>query len=280
MPIENKKQIFLIIFAVVAGIAATLLTSTYVKNSIEQKTQQLHDEYEQQQKQMASEMAQRSEQQMAGLRDEINRVRQEQQQAIQQAATAMRAQQETAQQAQASKTKRTNVLLTAKTPAGKRAVTVMIDSLSAVGGLLNAGDFVDVIAHLNVPEDIGSDKKKTITAMVFQNLQVLAVNTNLENPGQYDQQQGAPSLKITFAVEPQEAGLLSFANKNGKLELALRTNNENDKQMVKASTWKTLADYVLQNQGSSFNAPEDDEGVKNEEPDKPYIQIFRAGKEL
>ena len=56
--------------------------------------------------------------------------------------------------------------LTAKTPPGKRAVTVMIESLNAVGGLLNAGDFVDVIAHLDIPE--GTDKKKTITAMVFQ----------------------------------------------------------------------------------------------------------------
>src|SRR5208283_1357158 len=53
---------------------------------------------------------------------------------------------------------RSNRSLPLKTPAGKRAVTVMIDSLEAVGGLLNAGDFVDVIAELNVPAQTAERK--------------------------------------------------------------------------------------------------------------------------
>ena len=68
MAIENKKQFFLIGFAVVAGIAATVLTSNYVTSSIEQKTQELHDQYEQQQKQISTQMQQRSEQQNRGSR--------------------------------------------------------------------------------------------------------------------------------------------------------------------------------------------------------------------
>ena len=284
MAIENKKQVFLIIAAVVVGIIATVLTSNYVTSSIEQKTQELHDQYEQQQKQIVSQIQQRSEQQMSGLKEEITRVRQEQQQAIQKTTETMRAQQIAAQQAaqqalRETRSKRSNTLLTAKTPPGKRAVTVMIDSLNAVGGLLNAGDFVDVIAHLNMTNDL--DKKKTITAMVFQDLEVLAINTNLDDPGAYDDQQNSATLKITFAVDPQEAGLLAFANKNGRLELALRSPNESDKQIVKASTWKTLADYVLQNQGSELDVSESEtEAAPKEQADKPYIQIFRGGKEL
>ncbi len=270
MAIENKKQIFLIVFAVIAGIAATLLTSSYVTKTIGQKTQELSETYAQQQKQMAAEMQQRSDQQVAALREEINRVRQEQESALQQA-----------QQAALQRAKpRATAFLTAKTPGGKRAVTVMIDSLNAVGGLLNAGDFVDVIAHLNVPLEVDPEKKKTITAVVFQDLQVLAINTNLDEPGNYNEQQAAPSLKITFAVDPQEAGLLAFANKNGRLELTLRSPNDNTKQMVKTSTWKTLADYVLQNQGSAFAVPEEEGQPAKKEGNKPYIQIFRGGKEL
>ena len=60
-----------------------------------------------------------------------------------------------------------------------------------------------------------------MTAMIFQGLQVLAVNTNVDDPGDYDQQQAAGSLKITFAVDPQEAGLLAFANKNGDCRIGL-----------------------------------------------------------
>ena len=117
--------------------------------------------------------------------------------------------------------------------------------------------------------------------MIFQDLQVLAVNTNLDEPGYYDEQQTAPSLKVTFAVDPQEAGLLAFADINGKLELALRSPNEREHQMVKASTWKTLADYVLQNQGANIRVPDDSgESRTKESIEKPYIQIFKGGKEL
>ena len=280
MAMENKKQIFLIAFAVVAGIGATVWTGNYVTKSIEQKTQELADQYDQKQKQLAAEMQQRSEQQMAAIQEEIGRVRQEQQVALQKAEAMAQAQ---AQAQQKQKGPRASTLLTVKTPAGKRAVTVMIDSLAAVGGLLNPGDFVDVIAHLNVPEESGSEKKKTVTAMVFQDLQVLAINTNLDDPGAYSEQQAQGSLKVTFAVEPQESGLLAFADRNGKLELALRSANENEKQMVKTSTWKTLADYVLQNQGSAFEVPEEESAAKDQpktDDNKPYIQIFRAGKEL
>ncbi len=280
MAMDNRRQIVLIAIAVVAGIGATVLTSQYVTNKIDEKTTELHDQYMAQQKEATEKLQLQSQQQMATLENEINQVRQEQQQALQQATAAMRAQQQAMQQA--TKVKRSSVLLTEKTPPGKRAVTVMIDSLAAVGGLLNAGDFVDVIAHLNVPqENDAAGKTKTITAMVFQDLQVLAINTNLDSPGEYDEQQSAPSLKITFAVDPQEAGLLAFADKNGKLELALRAPNENEKQMVKTSTWKTLADYVLQNQGASLDVPNEEGAPKVQEPEqKPYIQIFRGGKEL
>lgn len=274
---ENKRQIILIAIAVLAGIAAAFLIGNWKTQEINLKTQELHDQYEQQQKQMAAEMEQRSEQQVGALREELNKAIQQQQQAVQQAVAAAKANQDAQN---ASKPKRSGALLTAKTPQGKRAVTVMVESLNAVGGLINAGDYVDVIAHLEVPEYTGATKKKTLTAMIFQDLQVLAINTNLDQPGDYTVQQSSPTLRITFAVNPQEAGLLVFANKNGKLELALRASDENDKQMVKTSTWKTLADYVIENQGSADELPSTEVVKEQVENTKPYIQIFRGGKEL
>jgi Flp pilus assembly protein CpaB len=147
-----------------------------------------------------------------------------------------------------------------------------------VGGLLNPGDFVDVIAQLNTPSQ--DPDKKTVTAMIFQGLQVLAVNTNEDDPGAYDDQQAASTLKITVAVDPQEAGLLTFAGKNGNLELALRSPDDTNHEMVKASTWKTLADYVLKNQGLDIQNPDGDNVNKEPVDNKPSIQIFRGGKEL
>ena len=350
MPLENKKQILIIAGAVIAGIAAVILTSNYVKTSIEGQTASLAEQYDAKQKGMASQIQQRSDQQMAVLAQELERTKSEQaaamqkqiaalqetqrqqaqqqarelaQQKAQQAQQAKQLAQQQAQQiqqaqqarelakqqaqqaqeakqlaqeqarqlaqqlaqqeqarmrqmAQVKKVRKPSLAL--KTPVGKRAVTVMIDSLAAVGGLINPGDFVDVIAQLNVP--FQEPDKKTVTAMIFQGLQVLAINTNENDPGAYDDQQAASSLKITFAVDPQEAGLLAFASKNGSLELALRSPNETGHQLVKADTWKTLADYVLKNQGLDIKNP--DEEVVNNKPveNKPNIQIFRGGKEL
>jgi Flp pilus assembly protein RcpC/CpaB len=276
VPLENQKQIFIIGGAVVAGIAAVLLTSNYVKTSIENQTAALAEQYDTKQKQIQ----QKSDQQMFALAQELERVKTEQAAAMQkQLAEMQEVRQQSARAAQQPAAQIQKIRKPPlKTPVGKRAVTVKIDSLAAVGGLLNPGDFVDVISQLNVPSQ--DPDKKTVTAMIFQNLQVLAVNTNLNDPGAYDEQQSASSLKITFAVEPQEAGLLAFADKNGSLELALRSPDETERPQVKADTWKTLADYVLKNQGLDIQNPDGETLNTKPMESKPNIQIFRAGKEL
>ncbi len=288
MAIENKKQLIFIVLGVVAGVFAVLLTSNYVKNEINNQTTVLSEQYEAKQREVVAQLKQESDAKAAAFAEQLNQVKQEQAENLknqlaslkqQMDAQAKAAAQAASQQVKKDERKRSKTMLSYKTPAGKRAVTVQIDSLAAVGGLLNAGDFVDIIAHLDVP---AGKEKKTVTAMVFQSLEVLAVNTNMDEPGYYDEQQKADSLKVTFAVDPQEAGLLAFSDKNGKLELALRSPNELDKQMVKASTWKTLADYVLENQGDQLDVPDETGASKTPKTDdaKPYIQVFKGGKEL
>jgi pilus assembly protein CpaB len=276
---ENKKQLLIIVGAVAAGIVAVVLTSNYVKTSIQNQTAALSEQFDARQKEMVSQIQQRSDQQMAALAQELQRVKVEQAATMEkQMAALQQAQQEAARMKEAQEVKKAaQTSLALKIPQGKRAVTVTIDSLAAVGGLINAGDFVDVIAQLNVPAQ--ETDKKTVTAMIFQRLQVLAVNTNIEQPGSYQDQQAAGSLKITFAVDPQEAGLLAFADKNGTLELALRAPDEGGNKKVKANTWKTLADYVLKNQGLNIQNPDGDNPNKPAEG-KTNIQIFRRGQEL
>ena len=279
MPFENKKQLLIIVGAVAAGIVAVVLTSAYVKTSIEGQTAYLSEQFSAKQKEAVAQIQQHDDQQMYAMQQELENVKVQQAAALQKQMAALQAAQQQARMQQVVVQKIRKPSLALKTPVGKRAITVKIDSLAAVGGLLNAGDFVDVIAELNVPAQ--DSDKKTVTAMIFQGLQVLAINTNEDDPGAYDDQQAAASLKITFAVDPQEAGLLAFANKNGSLELALRSPDETEHQMVKADTWKTLADYVLKNQGLDIKDP-DGENANAGKPmeSKPSIQIFRGGKEL
>jgi pilus assembly protein CpaB len=281
---ENKKQLLIISGAVIAVIVAVVLTANYIRVNNQEQAAKLAEESDAKQQKMAQQIEQRNDQQMAALAQELERVKTEQAAAMQKQMAALQASQQQQarlmqQQQAAAQVKQVvrKPSIALKTPVGKRAVTVKIDSLAAVGGLLNAGDFVDVIAQLNVPAQ--ETDKKTVTAMIFQGLQVLAVNTNEDDPGAYDEQQSAGFLKITFAVDPQEAGLLAFADKNGSLELALRSPDDSQHQKVRANTWKTLADYVLKNQGLDIENPDEIPESKPEE-NKPSIQIFRGGKEL
>lgn len=283
----ERKQLILLVVAIAAGIIATVLTSSYISTTINEQTQLLKEDYEAKQREVIGTMQRQNEQRMSALNDEIKRLRQEQAETVNKQIAELKTtlqKQQAAQQA-AVVVKKAKPSLALKTPAGKRAVTVRIDSLAAVGGLLNPGDSVDVIAQLNIPTGDADDKnKRKMTAMVFQGLEVLAVNTNLEETGMYyDEQQSAQAVKVTVAVDPEEAGLLSFADKNGKLELALRSPDEMERQMVKSSTWKTLADYVLQNQGADLNLPDELKEIPKDQqqaPAQPDIQIFRGGKEL
>ena len=67
--------------------------------------------------------------------------------------------------------------LAMSTPIGKRAITVSVDSISAVGGMIRPGDYVDVVAMVTVPVTTPEGKQASQAAVVplFQNTLVLAV---------------------------------------------------------------------------------------------------------
>lgn len=287
---ENKKQILIIVLAIGAGIVATVMTAGYVQSKIEAERAIMSKQLQAKQQEFMT-LQQQSLQRVDALTQEIVALKQSQEQIKQQAIAAAQAAARSTTVGGKDGEKVRKPSLALRTPPGKRAVTVLIESLSAVGGLVDPGDFVDVIAQLNIPKAGGKeDKKDSVTVMVFQHLQILAINTNLDDRGAYDDQQAANSLKITFAVEPQEAGFMSFAEKNGKIQLALRSPTEKKNEQIKTSTWKTLADYILQNQGADIGiSGEAQDNSKGKRADvesvdvkeaKPYIQIYRAGKEL
>jgi Flp pilus assembly protein CpaB len=299
---ENKKQLIMIAAAVVIGIVASVMVAGFVSTRINEETQILADRYQQAQKQRE----QQYNEQMAGMNQKIAAMDQNYKKAIEEssraadkrladavaaakAAAAAESARKATEDAQKNPPKKPKPSLALRTPAGKRAITLKIESIGAVGGLINPGDYVDIIAHLNLPAEPVADKqKKVVTAMIFQRVQILAVNTNLDQMGEYDAQQKDAALKITFAVDPQEAGLLSFAEKNGKLEMALRGPNESKSVMLSSATWSTLAEYVLENSGADLKIPDSEWGeeapvAEVETVDvveaKPYIPVYRGGKE-
>lgn len=260
MNVENKKQLVIILFAVGLGLVAAVATGQYISTTISDETKRMTKEIEEKKvKPLAM--------QMAAMQDKI--------QALESRPMVM------AGPGGGETPGVPKSTLSLMTPAGKRAYTVRIDPLSAVGGMLNPGDFVDILANMNMPDPI-SNKTEKITSIVFQYVKVLAVGTNLQATGGYEQQQAAAALNITLALSPEEAGLMSFMEKNGQLQLVLRAPSETAIEELQKADWQNFADYVYDKQKTEISTPLSGSKLRpiddKQNEIKPSIEIFKGGQ--
>lgn len=91
----------------------------------------------------------------------------------------------------------------------KKVATVRVDSQGAVGNNLSIGSFVDVIFTSN------NDNNNSFSKIIMNHIKVTSVQeiTNKSN--------GDESQNISLLVSAQQAIALSFAKRNGKVDLVL-----------------------------------------------------------
>ncbi|HTB34906.1 MAG TPA: Flp pilus assembly protein CpaB [bacterium] len=106
--------------------------------------------------------------------------------------------------------------LAASLAPGKRAVSLAVNPVSGVSGLLKPGDHVDVFLLHGQAAAAGA-------GLLFQDAVVLAVGGKLarENTGQSER-----SSTVTLALDPSDAALALAAAANGLLSLALRPSGD------------------------------------------------------
>lgn len=100
---------------------------------------------------------------------------------------------------------------------GERAITISVDGISGLEGMIHPNDRVDVIGTFTAPSGKGT---KTITTILNQNVTILAVGD------QFGHRSGKSYSSVTLKVTPQEAEILTFAEGHGRLRLALRTRDD------------------------------------------------------
>lgn len=116
---------------------------------------------------------------------------------------------------------------------GKRAMTIATDVQTAVAGLLQAGNFVDVIVTIK-PEDPTQAGAKFISETILQEIKVLAVGSSLggnaakEAEAKETKSKNDPSKKlkpsITVELTPEEAEKLALAQSRGEIHVTLRSD--------------------------------------------------------
>lgn len=104
---------------------------------------------------------------------------------------------------------------------GFRAVSVKIDEVSGVAYQLNPGDYVDVIAVMDVQSG-GTRKKQTIAEIILQNVEVLAIGQETSGATGGTDATVKPAKSATLAVPEEEAPKLHLASTKGKITLSMR----------------------------------------------------------
>jgi pilus assembly protein CpaB len=112
--------------------------------------------------------------------------------------------------------------ITGKLTPGQRAVSIPVDYVKSVSGLIEPGDRVDVLA---------SNTRGRSTRAIIRGAVILAVNSALDpQPATGASPQGSATAgapgAVTLAVTPAQADLLTFADLNDNLRLALRSPSE------------------------------------------------------
>ncbi|MBV9717936.1 MAG: Flp pilus assembly protein CpaB [Candidatus Eremiobacteraeota bacterium] len=105
---------------------------------------------------------------------------------------------------------------------GMRAVSIPVDRVKDVSGLVQPGDRVDVIAI--PPSRNNGPPPHAVT--IFRGIRVLSVGAALENPSATPSPQEQEATTVTLEVTPHQADMLAWADSNTTLRLALRSPRE------------------------------------------------------
>lgn len=123
-------------------------------------------------------------------------------------------------------------------PPGKRAVSIAVSKVTSVGGFIQQGDIVDVIATFR-PRN-----SEPVTKIVLQNIQILAIGNTYEFDGSVASATPAISAAkvelITLAVTPSELERLLYLDSSTNFRFVLKNPVDSNLIQTKGATERTL----------------------------------------
>lgn len=123
---------------------------------------------------------------------------------------------------------------------GMRAISVAIDDVSGNAGLIEPGDYVDVLLTQQIATASGAQSAtdRTVeTETIAERVRVLAVGTAFKRPKDDDTKPSTANARartVTFEVTPRSAEVVTVAAHLGSLSLALRSFATQDRQTHQA----------------------------------------------
>lgn len=115
---------------------------------------------------------------------------------------------------------------------GIRAMTIQVDEVNSVSGMLQPGDRIDLLFTVRPPAVAGQPVPDELTAPLMQDLPILATGNQVVPLDDQDPL-GRRFTTITVEVDPQQAQRLIVAQRSGRLTATLR--NPDDRAPVAAA---------------------------------------------
>lgn len=162
------------------------------------------------------------------------------------------------------------------TPPGKRAITISVDNVSSLAGMIKAGDYVDVIAVIPQSVPIGGGKTaiQSVVLPMFQKVLVLAVGQETSAVPKPDlrfrkEEKQETSLLVTLALAPQEASLIVFVQEQGRIRLIMRSPTDTKIEPVQPASAEALMQYLYPQQAAQ-------KVQEVQHPPEDYVEIIRG----
>jgi pilus assembly protein CpaB len=121
---------------------------------------------------------------------------------------------------------------------GRRALTIEVDEISSISGMLRAGDKIDILVTAKQPKKVGiAAATDDMTFPLLSNLSVLATGQAQRGSGNA----AVTYTHITLDVTPDEASSIIAAKTGGKMTAVLRSPKD---ELPNNSQIKTMANVV------------------------------------
>jgi pilus assembly protein CpaB len=131
-------------------------------------------------------------------------------------------------------------------PPGLRAIAVKVNEVVGVAGFVLPGMRVDVLVTGRAP-----NSNDTVTTTVLQNIPVLSAGQSI----QVDTKgQPISATVVTLLVTPPQAEALTLANSEGRIQLVLRNNS--DQQVTHTPGWQSRELFSIEPHAVAPVAPE------------------------
>jgi pilus assembly protein CpaB len=127
--------------------------------------------------------------------------------------------------------KDTDAGLSPKVSPGKRAISVPVNNVTALHGLVRIGDHVDILVTFKGE----GEGRQALTSTVIQDVPVLAINKTIENVESKEELQ-----TVTVMVDPTQAQQIALSIQQGSIQLSMRSPGDSNINPLPSSNLEHL----------------------------------------